>query len=304
MKRILVTGARGFLGRHLLSRLAEAGAGQLFAVTSQAGGMEAVEGVTVESSDLLDAGAARSLMQRVRPDVCVHLAWDQAGAGYRNASSNFQWLAASILLFSQFREAGGQQFLFAGSSGEYEDRAGGMAETPRRRQMSLYGRCKKTASELFLSAAGGMQVQVARCFTVYGPGDPHRFGAVPAAVCALLRGEAVSCRNPRAVRDYIYIDDAVEAMLRLLESGYCGAVNIGSGVPRSMREVFGEIGRQLGCPERISFHGEAGGETVLAADSTLMQEVLGPIAQTGFSDGIAKSIEYWRTQLGAEGFEA
>lgn len=299
MKRVLVTGASGFIGHRLLRRLADEGQEQLFAVTSRAGGMEAPEGVLVERLDLLDAAAVKSLIERIRPDACVHLAWDQ-GDGYRGSCSNYRWLAASIQLFTEFEQAGGRQFLFAGSSAEYEDRAGSMAETPRVQPMSLYGRCKKSASELFLSSGCGTLVQVARCFTVYGPGDTHRFGAIPAAVCTLLRGGTFSCRSPRTIRDYIYIDDAVEAVLRLLRSDYRGAVNIGSGIPRSMREVFLEIGGQLNCLERISFNGEAGRETMLVSDNAVLQHELGFVPQTDFSEGIARTIAYWRTQLGAE----
>lgn len=302
MKRILITGARGFLGSRILRRLAEDGTEELFAVTSRPDGMDVPEGVVAETADLLDGDAVKRLLERTRPDVCIHLAWDQR-EGYRNSPANYRWLAASILLFDQFREMGGKQFLFAGSSGEYEDRAGAMAEMPQARTMSLYGQCKKTATELFLSGDSGMQVQAARCFTVYGPGDTHRFGAVPAAICTLLRGETFSCQNPRTIRDYIYIDDAVEAVLRLLRSGYRGAVNVGSGIPRSMREVFEEIGRQLGCPEKVLFRGEAGGENVLVSDNTILKETLGFVPQTGFSDGIGKCIAYWRTQLEAGEFE-
>lgn len=299
MNRVLITGARGFLGSRLLSRLAGEGKERLFAVTSQAGGMEAPEGVTVAETNLLDESAVKRLMEQVQPDVCIHLAWDQR-EGYRDSLSNYRWLAASIQLFSWFRAAGGRQFLFAGSSAEYEDRAGGMKETPQVRPMSLYGRCKKTASELFLASGGDVQVQIARCFTVYGPGDTHRFGAIPAAICTLLRGGTFSCRSPRAVRDYIYIDDAVEAIRLLLQSGCHGAVNIGSGTPRSMGEVFSEIGRQLNCPERITYHDETGGADLLVSDNAMLRDVLGVREQTDFAEGISRSIAYWRAQLGAE----
>lgn len=299
MKRVLVTGASGFLGSRLICRLAEDGNCELFAVTSQPGGIEVPANVHVETADLLDGDAVKGLIKRVWPDVCIHLAWDQRKS-YRDSPSNYQWLAASIQLFAEFERAGGRQFLFAGSSGEYEDRVGGMAETPRPQQMSLYGRCKKSASELFLSVDNGVQVQVARCFTVYGPGDTHRFGAIPAAICTLLKGGTVSCRHPRTIRDYIYIGDAAEAVLRLLRSDYHGAVNIGSGIPRSMWEVFLEIGRQLNCPERISFCGEVREATMLVSDNTILRNTLDFTPQTDFSEGIAKAIAYWRTQLGAE----
>lgn len=300
MKRLLITGARGFLGGRLVRRLANEGCFELTAVTSLAEYLDVPANVLVEHTDLLDLRAIDALMRRVCPEVCVHLAWGQKESNYRNALSNYQWLAASISLFAQFQAMGGEQFLFAGSSGEYEDQMGGSSETQQLRQMSLYGRCKKTASELFLTSGSDMQVQVARCFTIYGPGDTHPFGAIPAAILALMKGETFICENPRALRDYIYIDDAAEAIVRLLKSDYSGAFDIGSGIPRCMRDVFSEIANQLNCPERVFYRGDSGVETVLTADNTFLREMLQMSECISFPEGIRRSIAYWRTQLGAE----
>lgn len=299
MKRVLVTGASGFVGHRLISRLEKEGNYELFAVTSRLNGMAFPAETRVETADLLDAAAIKGLLERVHPDICIHLAWDQR-EGYRNSLSNYHWLAASVLLFAEFQRVGGKQFLFAGSSGEYEDQSGRMAEVPSPRPMSLYGQCKKAVSELILASESNMRVQAARFFTIYGPGDPHRFGAIPSAIYTLLQGKTFSCQHPDAIRDYIYIDDAVEAVVRLLRSDYHGAVNIGSGLPRSMREVFLEIGNRLGCPERITFHSKAGRETLLVSDNTILRNIVQFSPQTDFSQGIDRTIAYWRTQLGVE----
>lgn len=299
MKRVLVTGASGFLGRRLISRLEKDGNYELFAVTTHPNGLAFPARIRVETADLLDVAAIKGLLERVYPDICIHLAWDQR-EGYRNSLSNYHWLAASTLLFAEFQRVGGRQFLFAGSSGEYEDQSGHMAEVPRPRPMSLYGQCKKAVSELILASESNMWVQVARFFTIYGPGDPHRFGAIPSAICTLLQGKIFSCQHPNAIRDYIYIDDAVEAIVRLLFSDYHGVVNIGSGFPHSMREVFLEIGKQLNCPEKVVFAGEASGETVLVSDNTILQNAVGFTPRTDLSEGVAECIAYWRTQLGDE----
>ena len=296
MKTVLITGAFGFLGQRLLKRLAADAEYRPVAVTSRRNTASFPKGIVVECADLLDPASVQQLMECVRPDVCVHLAWDQRDAGYRNSPSNYQWAAASLSLFAAFQACGGRQFLFAGTSGEYE----GQSETAP--PMSLYGRCTRAVSELLLDTGkqAGIQVQIPRYFTIYGPGETHAFGAIPSAICSLLNGRTFACKSPSAIRDYIYIEDAADATICLLNSDYEGAVDIGSGIPRSMREVFDEIARQLGRPELISYGSETGLKTTLVADPRTMREHLHPTPQTDFSSGIANSIAYWQTQLGAD----
>lgn len=303
MKRVLITGASGFLGYRLVCRLADEKNYDVVVTTSRSNGLKFPEQVSVATVDLLDIKKVELLMKHIRPEVCIHLAWGQRESNYRNALSNYQWLAASVSMFAQFQNGGGKQFLFAGSSGEYEDYSGGISETLRPKNMSLYGQCKKAVSDLLLKSNSNVQVQVARCFTVYGPGDTHQFGAIPTAICTLLKGEKFTCENPRAIRDYIYVDDAVEAITRLLNSSFTGPMDIGSGIPRSMREVFYEIASQLHCPEQVCYSDKVGAETVLTADHSLLQEKLRMPPQIPFSEGIRRSIEYWRMQLEAEKYE-
>lgn len=303
MKRVLVTGASGFLGRRLIRKLADEKEYDLVVTTSRPKSLNLPEQIVVETVDLLDIREMERLMKHIQPEICIHLAWGQHESSYRNALSNYQWLATSISMFAQFQNGGGKQFLFAGSSGEYEDYSEGISETLCPKNMSLYGQCKKTVSDLLLRSNSNVQVQVARCFTVYGPGDTHRFGAIPTAICSLLKGKKFICKNPRAIRDYIYIDDAVEAITRLLKSRFAGSMDIGSGVPRSMREVFSEIASQLHCPNEVYYNDKFGAETILTADNSLLREELRMPPQISFSEGIRRSIDYWRMQLGVENYE-
>lgn len=300
MSRVLLTGAGGFLGRRLLEKLALREEYQVTAVVSGRKAVSFPKNVAVEQADLLGREQVDRLMEHVRPDICIHFAWDQSQSSYRNAAANYQWLGASVSLFSKFLETGGKRFLFAGSSGEYEAQAGGLSEEAKKRPMSLYGRCKKAVSDLLLDTgrSGGVLVQVLRYFTIYGPGETHPFGAIPSAICALLKGETFECRSPKAIRDYIYIDDAVEATMGMLATDYYGAINIGSGIPRSMREVFGEIARQIGCCDAVTYGPEEGSDVILVADNARMREILHTRPAMDFQEGIGKAISYWREQIG------
>lgn len=147
MKRVLVTGASGLLGRALLPRLLDAGY-EVHAVTTDAARLAFAPGAQAQTADLRDSAACRAVVERVRPEALVHLAWDQKDAGFRNAPANLDWLSVSVNLLRAFYDCGGKRFLFAGTSSEYDGRSGRMEETAAARPVSMYGQCKRAVTAL------------------------------------------------------------------------------------------------------------------------------------------------------------
>ena len=75
------------------------------------------------------------------------------------------------------------------------------------------------------------------------------------------------CKAPNTIRDYVYVGDAAKAIERILESDYAGPINVSSGQPRAMREVFGFIADTLGKRDLLSFENEDACGLILAGDN-------------------------------------
>lgn len=288
MTRLLVTGSGGVIGQALLPLLKGY---EVYAVTR--GSARLPPDVTPVKTDLLNHNERRALIAELKPELCIHLAWDQQGADFRESLANSVWLFASFDLLDCFWQNGGRRFLFAGSSSEYDMHSGGFKEDGAVGEGSLYGQCKRLFTQVagMYNKATTMEVAVARYFTVYGEHDRHEFGAIPSAIDSFARGLPVLCKSPFSIRDYISADDAAAATAALLDSGITGAVNIASGEPRAMREVFSLIAEIMGCPELLSF-GDVPG-TALTADVSRMHGELGYRCVVDFREGIARTVK-WR----------
>ncbi len=296
MDTILVTGASGFLGKFVIDRLLVTKKFNVVAVVSGRREVEFPTEVQVEKCDLLNEAARTALVKRVCPDVLCHLAWGQELSNYRSSSENLQWLEASSSLLRAFVSSDGHRFIFAGSCTEYDAWNGKAQEMPHRQTMSLYGECKRAFYRVLSNYCQitGTQFADARLFTIYGGDDPHAFGALPSTIHSFLNGKPVVCRSPNTIRDYIYIKDAAEAITRLVRSEYCGAVNICSGRPLSMRTIFTLIAREMKCEELLTFENEDICSQVLVGDNRILKEIIGMSSFTPFEAGMKETIQWWR----------
>lgn len=245
-------------------------------------------GVHCEPVDLLDEHETAELLKRVSPDVLCHLAWAIGGPGFRDSEENMAWLEASLRLMRLFD---GRRLIFAGSSSEYE-----LGDSAGKSTLSLYGSSKLR----FETVAGeycremGIRFASGRIFTVYGPGDVKSDAAIPSTIQAMLRGEPVRCNAPNNLWDYIYIDDAAEAMTRLVCSEAEGIMDIGTGRPTSMRQAFQTMAEAVGRPDLLACNGENPAGVRLVADTARMRQELGYTCQTSFAEGIARTVAWWR----------
>lgn len=113
----------------------------------------------------------------------------------------------------------------------------------------------------------------------------------------MLEGKTFLCKAPNNIWDHIYIDDAVEATVRLMLSDYCGSMNIASGRPMTMRQVFSEMADIIGWPELLTFDENQLECLALTADVSQMKSVLNYRCTTPFRVGLEKTIQWWREQL-------
>lgn len=248
--RVLVTGADGFVGRHLVRRLMRRGD-----TVHAVGGPHAIEGH--EPLDVTDAAAVGGVIERHHPEAVVHLA-GQSSVAVSHADPVLTFRINSLgtvhLLDAVRRHASHARVLIV-SSGEVYGRTHGRPalETDAPAPLSPYASAKLAAEVVALQyARSGLDVQVARPFNHIGPGQHPSF-ALPSfasqlrAIAAGEKPPRIQVGNLEPVRDFSHVEDVVEAYLLLLSRADSGAVtNICSGTGRSVRSLLDELIRVSG----------------------------------------------------------
>ena len=296
MKKVLVTGATGLIGRACLGPLLARGF-EVHAVSARQPAAPDAR-VTWHRHDLLAPGEPAHLVEAVRPTHILHLAWYAVPGKYWTASENVDWVAASAALARAFETAGGERFVGAGTCAEYAPTDGDCDERATPLEPStLYGTCKLAVHRVVAALARGRFSSAwGRIFFLYGPHeDPSRL--VPSVIRSLLEGRDALCTPGTQVRDFMHVDDVGDAFAALVASDVDGAVNIASGRPAPLADVVRSIARQLDAPSRVKLGARPmpPGElpSITAATSRLRDEV-GWAGARPLEQGIAETIEWWR----------
>ncbi len=300
MKRVLVTGATGFIGRHCLAPLAARGY-DVHAVTShQPVGVD--PSVTWHRADLLESGQLAPLIEQVRPTHLLHLAWVVDPRTAYTSLDNYRWLQATIGLTTEFARRGGKRLVITGSCYEYDQSYGVCSEqrTPTQPN-TTYGTCKNALRELLTSYCQSLKISLAwpRLFFLYGPGE-HPLRLVPSVANAVLRGEVAKCSHGKQLRDFLYVEDAGEGLAALLSADVQGAINIGSGSAVALSEIVTKLGELAGRPDLIELGAIPARDTdvpLVMADTTLMKQQLDWSPRIGLKVGLGRTLNWWRQQI-------
>ncbi len=298
MKKVLLTGATGFIGHHCIEPLVARGY-DVHAVSSRPQKVD--QRMTWHQADLLQNGAAKALLAEVKPTHLLHLAWFVVPGKLIMAPENFAWVRASMELVQEFAGQGGKRLTVCGSGYEYDWNYGYCSEklTPSVPN-TVYGSCKQALNLLVQSFAGQASLGAAwgRVFFLYGPNE-HPQRLVSSVILSLLKGEPAKCSHGRQIRDYMHVQDVADGLVALLDSEVGGAVNISSGQAATLREIVLTIGRLLERPELIQL-GAIPARTndaplVVGENSRLLNEV-GWKQQFDLESGLRQTIDWWKRQ--------
>jgi nucleoside-diphosphate-sugar epimerase len=301
MKRVLITGAGGFVGRHCLAGLLSR-AGEVHAVTRGGLPFDPPAGLRIHRADLLDPQQGEAVLNTVRPTHLLHLAWVATPGHYWTSPINLQWAAASQLLLWAFAGRGGTRVVVAGSCAEYDPAAGICREidTPLR-PASVYGAAKTAlATDLDgLAAISNTSAAWGRLFYLYGPFE-HPARLVPSVTCALLEGRPAACTGGEQRRDFLHVQDAADALVKLLESDVGGPVNIGSGLATPVREVTAKIAALTGRADllRPGARNAVNEPPLLVADIGRLRHEVGWTPRLSLAEGIGQTVAWWRSRIG------
>lgn len=300
-RRVLVTGASGFIGRRLTRRLIEADA-QVWAGVRSLNDRRWIErsvtlpqDVRLLAFDVRDAGAVRSALDQAAPQIVFHL----AAVGVTDTGVDpFLALAVNVggainlLSVLRERDVDARRVVLVGTCHEY-----GARETREGLDPFNTYAASKVAAWAFGRAfwrAHGLPVVTARLFQVYGPGQPvHTL--IPAAVQAALAGRDFPMTAGEQARDFIYVDDAVDGLIAVAAAtGIDGqSIDLGTGVTHTVRHVVERIWALTGASGDIQVGAlpyRAGGPITLTADAGRTTRLTGWRAQIDLDDGLRVTI--------------
>lgn len=295
-RRVLVTGASGFIGSHLCDRLSTIGA-EVTAVSRQPQESTGGDWRWLQA-DLTDLDQAKSALAAGEPEIVFHLASEVHGSRAKRhvlemLKSNLM-TAVNVLISATDEEIG--RIVLAGSMEEPD-----LADTPPV-PTSPYAAAKWAASGYarMFHALYGTPIVNARIFMVYGPGQRDSTKLVPYVITKLLHGETPQIGSGTRPIDWIFVDDVVDGLVR------CGTVadlegqqiELGTGISYTVRTIVSSL-VNIVAPGTEAFFDpsrDRSMETIRVADIETTAQVLGWRPTTHLQDGLTRTVEWYRSQ--------
>lgn len=301
--RILVTGGTGMIGANLVRRLVADGCRPTILSRRPTANNRLAD--LVDLTDLVegDLAAPRSIaavLARVRPDVVFHFASTFFNPPTLSNETHFMVnIMGTQALLDGLRDRPDVRFIFAGSASVYA--AGdALSETVPLEPRTMFGATKAACSIAGQTYARvyGLGFVELRLFTPFGPWErPGRL--IPHTILRALRGEDVDISDGRQERDFIFIDDVVDAALlaavRPLSNGT--VLNIGSGNGRPVSEVASNVLKLMGGPVSLRIGALESREDEIWHTSAEISEAhrhLNWSPRVGFEEGLRRTIEWYR----------
>jgi dolichol-phosphate mannosyltransferase len=304
-KRILITGASGFVGANLARRALRDGheVHLLLRPGYRTWRLDEIAGhLQLHEADLADDIAVRAAVRGIRPDWVFHLAAYGAYSSQKDVERMVATnLSGCISLLDACVESGVEAFVNAGSSSEYGLKDHAPDEDEALEPNSPYAITKAAATHYCRLKARetGIHAATVRLYSVYGPyEEPNRL--IPSLVVHGLNGKFPPLVSPETARDFVYVDDAVDAMIRIAASAVPpGSINnVCSGVQVKLRDAV-ETARQLmgveAEPDWGTMAARSWDTDVWVGTGARLIRELGWRVSTSFADGLKKTLAWFRT---------
>ena len=296
-KKVLVTGARGFIGSHLCRRLCSLAA-EVHAVSRTASPGDSGN-MRWWRLDLADLESLRRIFDAVRPELVYHLAGHVMGARevelvVPTFHSN---LTSSVNLFTVATQVGCGRIVLPGSleapEGDYTEAVASSPYAAAKWAASAYGR--------MFHALYDAPVVITRIFMVYGPAQQNFRKLIPYVTTSLLRGQSPKLSSGARSIDWIYVEDVVDGLLAAMQrDGLEGSrVDLGSGTLVTVRRLVERLVELIGTDVRPLFDElpERPLEQVRAADTAETRAKLGWRPTTSLEDGLQQTVHWYAERL-------
>lgn len=294
---ILITGASGFLGKSLLKRLrTQPSKFDIFASV-----LNSSEKDSFQHLDLLDLEELKKTIYKFKPDIVFHLAANvDLSRDFAVAKKCIETnIIGTLNLLESLKQCPPKKVIFTSTEEVYGNGPLPFKEDQLSRPPSAYS-ISKIASENLCQVYAkelGFSLLIFRIATFYGPGSPlHRF--IPQLILNSLRHEKILLNSGIKKRDYVFVDDVVDAFILALEKKHSNIelLNLGGGKSYTLKEVVALITKLTGSRSNVVLN--AIPERLFEADVWLMdiakaQKSLGWKPVTPLKEGLQQTIDFF-----------
>lgn len=302
--RCLVTGASGHLGSYLTRLLVKQGS-QVSVVVRQGSDLWRISDILGQikliRADLSNIAQAADAIKAAAPTVVFHLAWHGVTSDCRNDVRQItQNVEGSLKLFEIVQSAGCSRWIGIGSQAEYGPYAVPLKEDLPTKPITTYGVCKLCVGLLIqkICELKGIRYVWIRLLATYGPKDDERH-MIPAMISQLLSGDRPLLTPGEQKWDYLYVEDAAEAIYQTaLAQEACGVYILGSGKAFTIRSIVERI-RDMIDPSLPLGFGEVPYRSdqmmYLQGDIHCLQHATGWAPKVSLDEGLKRTVEWYRS---------
>jgi UDP-glucose 4-epimerase len=304
MTRCFLTGGTGFVGAVVTQLLAENGAqiGLFVRNREKVTALFNTPNLAVFVGDLHNESDLNIAVETFKPDTVIHLGWAGITGSDRDDEVQLKNQQATISLAQAAIRAKAAAFIGLGSQAEYGPKSGVISERESCVPVNLYG-ASKLASQCLtqqLCRIAGIRFAWMRLFSCYGPRDTPSF-MIPSVIEALLDGKRPSLTAAEQRWDFLYVDDAARAIVKVAladtkSSDGQGIFNLGSGTSAPLKSVVEQLRNLIDTNLTLGF-GEVpyGKDQVmhLEADTSRLRK-LGWAPTTTLNQGLAGTVQWHR----------
>ena len=241
-----------------------------------------------EELNLLSTATSLNLVD-FKPDILVHTAWITTPGVFWESPMNDQWVKASKKLIKEFVQSGGKYLMVTSTCAEYSwETTIPISETSETSPLSRYGKSKLE----LLTWVRQQEIPFlwTRTFFQFGLDEPNG-RLIPSIIDALLAGKNFEVKNSNDIRDFIFIEDVVQVLAKLIEKKYLGVINIGTGSGIDVRSISKLISGQIRNKDLVTYSKPVQlGSSVVSNTEKLLSVVEG-YSWTRIEESISKTIE-------------
>jgi nucleoside-diphosphate-sugar epimerase len=299
--RVLVTGAGGFIGSHVVRCLLAEG-DEVAVIVRPGNTLRRLNGLAEQLTrirgDLGDPNDWRKRAADWQPEACIHAAWYAEPGLYLDSTENLGALRYSLDLIEELGRAGCRHLVGVGTCFEYEMGDAPLREDSPTRPATLYAASKLAFSLVAAQRLAQLGVGMAwsRLFYIYGPYEDER-RLVPSAIKALLAGREFPSTSGEQVRDYLHVEDVASALCALSRLRLEGVFNVCSETPVTIAGLMQNLGELLGRPELIrlgAFPYRQWEPMYVCGDNQRLRNEAQWSPRYTLRDGLASTVDWWK----------